>query len=78
MMKLMKNGKKYKFYKLIVANVAFFMLCATIYITPEIIHHIKNLILAAILLSVVITLFIVSAVLTVSYWEDILTSEDPK
>lgn len=61
-----------------IANIWFLILSVTTYLIPDIHRHVKNMFQLVLILVPLIILWIISLILFINKWEEILKSKDPK
>lgn len=71
----MRNGKENKFYDALISIIWFAIMVFTMYCIG-LLHYIESTILVIILFIPLIILFLLSLIIFISKWENILQSED--
>lgn len=74
----MKNGKESILYKGMISVVWVSVLIITTLLISNIICNIKNIIVMVLILIPTIILWIISLIMFIDKWEDVLKSEDPE
>ena len=75
---IMTNGKKNKLYAFLKVMIFIAICTVSVIGLVRIPSLIKNIIVLAVVMSSIITLWCVSLIMAISYWEELLKSKDPE